>query len=85
MLSLLAIPIDRSWIVKPQNTFEYANEVRKFLDFAFENRFVDGDVIKCLCSRCGFNKWQRRDVVQEHLTLKPFPVITKFDICMVKA
>lgn len=68
------MPIDKSWIGKPQNTSEYANGVKKFLDFAFQNGFVDGDVIKCPCPRCGFNKWQRRSVVQEHLVLKPFQV-----------
>ena len=28
--------------------------------------------------KCGFNKWQRRDIVEEHLILKPFPKNYKF-------
>jgi len=42
-----------------------------FLDFAFEHG--NGLVIKCPCSKCGFRKWQTRDVAQEHLICRPFP------------
>ena len=41
------------------------------MDFAFEHG--NGRVIKCPCSKCGFNKWQPRDAVLEHLTCRPFP------------
>ncbi|XP_019238267.1 PREDICTED: uncharacterized protein LOC109218359 [Nicotiana attenuata] len=67
------MPSDKSWISKPRNTPEYADGLRQFLDFAFEHGSVDGRVIKCPCPKCDFNKWQRRDVVEEHLILKPFP------------
>ncbi|WMV26375.1 hypothetical protein MTR67_019760 [Solanum verrucosum] len=73
-----AMSIDKSWIGKPRNTPEYVDGVRNFLNFAFEYGSIDGHVIKCPCSRCGFNKWHERDVVQEHLTLKPFPENYKF-------
>lgn len=78
MSFFLAMSIDKSWIGKPRNTHEYVDGVRNFLNFAFEYGSIDGHVIKCPCSRCGFNKWQERDVVQEHLTLKPFPENYKF-------
>lgn len=76
--------IDKSWIGKPQNTPEYVDGVRKFSDFAFEHGSIDGLVIKCPYSRYGLNKWQRRDIVQEHLILKPFLDKFKFSIYMVK-
>jgi len=41
------------------------------LNFAFEHG--NGHAIKCPCSKCGFKKWQTRDIVQEHLTCRPFP------------
>jgi len=67
------MPIDKSWISKPRNILEYADVLRKFLDFAFEYGSIDGRVIKCPCPKCCFNKWQRRNVVEEHMTCKPFP------------
>ncbi|KAK7281307.1 hypothetical protein RIF29_09160 [Crotalaria pallida] len=34
---------------------------------------IEGRTIKCPCSKCGFKKWQSREVVEEHLTCRPFP------------
>lgn len=73
LFSFVVMPIDKSWISKSQNTLEYANGLAKFLDFAFEHKSIDGRTIKCPCSKCGFKKWQTRDVVQEHLLRRPFP------------
>jgi len=67
----VVMPIDKSWISKPRNTIEYANGLNEFLEFAFGH--ANGIVIKCLCSKCGFKKWQTRDVVQEQLTCSTFP------------
>nr|KYP46553.1 hypothetical protein KK1_031844 [Cajanus cajan] len=46
--------------------------LHKFLDFAFANKCVEGKII-CPCPKCKFNKWQTREVVLEHLIIKPFP------------
>jgi len=59
------MPIDKSWISSPQYNNEYANGLNMFLEFAFGH--ANGPVIKCPCSKCGFKKWQTRDVVHEHL------------------
>jgi len=67
----VVMPIDKSWISKPRNTIENANGLNEFLEFAFGHAI--GVVIKCSCSKCGFKKWQTRDVVQEHLTCSTFP------------
>jgi len=67
----VVMPIDKSWTSKSRNTIEYSNGLNIFLDFAFEHG--NGRVIKCPCSKCGFNKWQTRDAVLEHLTCRPFP------------
>ena len=64
--------IDKSWIAKPRNTTEYLNGLEKFLDFAFANSSIR-DAIKCPCSKCGFQKWYKRDVIRDHLICKPFP------------
>ena len=74
MCSFCRMPIDKSWIGKSRNTLEYAEGLRKFLNFAFQHRSIDGHVIKCPCLKCGFRKWKTRDVVREHLTCNPFPV-----------
>lgn len=65
--------IDKSWIRKPRNTIEYKVGLNIFLDFAFQHKSIDGRVIKCPCSKCGFTKWKTRGVVREHLTCRPFP------------
>lgn len=75
------MPIDKSWISKPRNTVEYADGLAKFLDFAFMHKSIEGRggcKIVCPCSNCGCKKWQTRDVVQEHLTCRPFPQNYKF-------
>nr|KYP50657.1 hypothetical protein KK1_027594 [Cajanus cajan] len=56
----------------PRNTPRYMERLHKFLDFAFANKCVEGKVI-CPCPKCKFNKWQTREVVLEHLIIKPFP------------
>ncbi|XP_070029645.1 uncharacterized protein [Nicotiana sylvestris] len=63
--------MDKSWITKPRNTTEYLIGLNQFLDFAFANAVV-GDRIKCPCPKCGFAKWQTRDVAFDHLVCKPF-------------
>ena len=47
--------------------------LNKFLDFAFANNGVRGNII-CPCLKCKFNKWECREVVYEHLIVKPFPI-----------
>ncbi|XP_075084789.1 uncharacterized protein LOC142168035 [Nicotiana tabacum] len=64
--------MDKSWIGKPRNTNEYLLGLDKFLDFAFKNAAVE-DTIRCPCPKCGFGKWQTREIVQDHLICKPFP------------
>jgi len=54
------MPIDKSWISKPRNTIEYTNGLKVFLNFAFKHD--NGHAIKCPCSKCGFRKWQTRDI-----------------------
>jgi len=41
----IVMPIDKSWISKPQNTIEYANSLNKFSEFAFGHD--NGVVTKC--------------------------------------
>ncbi|XP_020961147.1 uncharacterized protein LOC110263725 [Arachis ipaensis] len=65
--------IDKSWIRKPRTTHEYKDGLNKFLNFAFEQRFLEGRKIKCPCPVCDFGKWQTREKVFEHLIVKPFP------------
>ncbi|XP_068486941.1 uncharacterized protein [Phaseolus vulgaris] len=55
----------------PRNTPEYMEGLNKFLDFAFANNGVRGKII-CPCQKCNFNKWECREVVYEHLIVKPF-------------
>ncbi|KAF7839260.1 protein PFC0760c [Senna tora] len=64
--------MDKSWIVKPRNTSEYIEGLNAFLEFSFVNSSVVGKII-CPCPLCKFKKWQVREVVFEHLILKPFP------------
>ncbi|XP_029126234.1 uncharacterized protein LOC114915544 [Cajanus cajan] len=64
--------MDKSWIMKPQNSIEYEQGVRQFIDFALEHNFANGKLI-CPCKRCGFKKWHCRDVVYDHLICTPFP------------
>jgi len=47
-------------------------DLDKFLDFAFANNGVRGKII-CPCQKCNFNKWECREVVYDHLIVKPFP------------
>ena len=42
-----------------------------FLEFTFGH--ANGPVIKCPCWKCGFKKWQTRDIVHEHLTITHLP------------
>jgi len=65
-------PMDKSWIDMPRNTPQYMDGLNKFLDFAFANSGVRGKIV-CPCQKCNFNKWQDRELVYEHLILKPFP------------
>ena len=64
--------MDKSWIDMPRNTPEYIEGLNKFLNFAFANNGVRGKII-CPCQKCNFNKWECREVVYEHLIVKPFP------------
>lgn len=64
--------MNRSWIGMPRNTLEYLVGLNQFLDFAFTNGVV-GDKIKCPCPKCGFEKWQTRKMVFDHLIDKLFP------------
>nr|XP_007153390.1 hypothetical protein PHAVU_003G031100g [Phaseolus vulgaris]ESW25384.1 hypothetical protein PHAVU_003G031100g [Phaseolus vulgaris] len=64
--------MDKSWIDMPRNTLKYMEGLNKFLDFAFANNGVRGKII-CPCQKCNFNKWECREVVYDHLIVKPFP------------
>ena len=64
--------MDKSWISKARNSIDYSIGLSKFLDFAFKNGAV-GETIRCPCPKCGFMKWQTRDIVEDHLLYKPFP------------
>ncbi|XP_047164922.1 uncharacterized protein LOC124834301 [Vigna umbellata] len=64
--------MDKSWIDMPRNTSQYMAGLNTFLDFAFSNSGVRGKII-CPCQKCNFKKWQFREVVYEHLIVKPFP------------
>ena len=64
--------MDKSWISKARNSIDYSIGLSKFLDFAFKNGAV-GEMIRCPCPKCGFMKWQTRDIVEDHLLYKPFP------------
>lgn len=65
--------MDKSWITKPQNSIGYEQGVRGFINFAFEHQSVNGKTI-CPCKRCGFKKWQCREILYDHLMCTPFPV-----------
>ncbi|KAF1864882.1 hypothetical protein Lal_00031845 [Lupinus albus] len=67
------VVMDKTWISKPHNTFDYLIGLSQFLDFAFENGAV-GDTIRCPCPKCGFMKWKTRDISYDHLLRKPFPL-----------
>ncbi|RDY05389.1 hypothetical protein CR513_10786, partial [Mucuna pruriens] len=50
---------------------KYLDGLNKFLDLAFENRFVNG-AIRCSCLKCHYNKWETRDFgydMVEHMKL----------------
>ncbi|XP_072060350.1 uncharacterized protein [Arachis hypogaea] len=64
--------MDRTWIEKPRTSKEYQEGINGFLDFAFARAAIS-DRICCPCPRCAFGKWHKRDTVQDHLLLKPFP------------
>ncbi|KAL5186669.1 hypothetical protein HKD37_05G012483 [Glycine soja] len=64
--------MDKSWISKARNSIDYSIGLIKFLDFAFKNGAV-GETIRCPCPKCGFMKWQTRDIVEDQLLYKPFP------------
>ncbi|KAL5124208.1 Cell division protein FtsZ 2-1, chloroplastic [Glycine soja] len=64
--------MDKSWISKARNSIDYSIGLSKFLDFAFKNGAI-GEMIWCPCPKCGFMKWQTRDIVEDHLLYKPFP------------
>jgi len=72
------MPIDKLWNSKPQNTIEYSHGLNTFFFWIFLLNMVMVEllivrVIKCPCSKCGFKKWQTRDVDQEHLSCRPCP------------
>ena len=77
-LCFVVMPIDKSWNSKPRNTIEYSNGLNTFFFWIFLLNMVMVEllivrVIKCPCSKCGFKKWQTRDVDQEHLSCRPCP------------
>jgi len=51
-----------------RNTPQYMDGINKFLDFAFANSVVRGEIV-CSCKKYNFNKWQDREVVYEHMIL----------------
>ncbi|XP_070017211.1 uncharacterized protein LOC107767582 [Nicotiana tabacum] len=55
-----------------RNTPEYLLGLNQFIEFAFKNGAIR-DRIKCACPKCGFRKWQTKDIVFYHLGCKPFP------------
>ncbi|CAL5193665.1 unnamed protein product [Lathyrus oleraceus] len=78
------MPVDKSWIDKPEDTLEYENGLLNFLNFSFHHKSIDGLRIKCPCSKCVFKKWGTRDEVYVHLKNRPFQKVTKFGTGTVK-
>ncbi|XP_061339756.1 uncharacterized protein LOC133286368 [Gastrolobium bilobum] len=64
--------MDKSWIAQPRNTVEYQQGVEGFIDFAVTHSSAEG-LILCPCSRCGFRKWQPKEIVNDHLLCSKFP------------
>ncbi|XP_061358361.1 uncharacterized protein LOC133302572 [Gastrolobium bilobum] len=64
--------MDKSWIKKPQNSIEYDEGVRRFIDFGFQHSSIEGKIL-CPCSPCGFRKWLSKEDVYDHLLCKKFP------------
>ncbi|KAK4259215.1 hypothetical protein QN277_005569 [Acacia crassicarpa] len=64
--------MDKSWIIKPRNSIEYEEGVRRFIDFAFQHSSIEGKIL-CPCSPCGFIKWLSKETVYDHLLCKKFP------------
>ncbi|XP_061343726.1 uncharacterized protein LOC133289743 [Gastrolobium bilobum] len=64
--------MDKSWIMQPRNSPAYEQGVRAFIDFASQKRGIEGEIL-CPCPLCGFRKWQKRDVVYDHLICRQFP------------
>ena len=64
--------MDKSWIKLPHNSPAYLVGLNNFLDFAYSHASCNGKIV-CPCRRCKFKKWHTREVVKEHLLVKPFP------------
>ncbi|XP_058763128.1 uncharacterized protein LOC131636533 [Vicia villosa] len=64
--------IDMSWIDKPIKSKEFKDGVVQFLDFAFSNAAINGQIL-CPCITCGFNHSGNRVEVFTHLLRKGFP------------
>ncbi|RDX77163.1 hypothetical protein CR513_42759, partial [Mucuna pruriens] len=83
LFSWMEVIMDKSWIHMPRNIVKYLDVLNKFLDFAFENQFVNV-AIWCPCPKCCCNKWETRDIVCDHLICKQFPKNYKVWNDMVK-
>ncbi|XP_061375168.1 uncharacterized protein LOC133317320 [Gastrolobium bilobum] len=64
--------IDKSWIEKPINLKEFLDEVVQFLDFAFSNASINGQIL-CPCIICGFHRMLDRNEMFSHLLQQGFP------------
>ncbi|KAD4585877.1 hypothetical protein E3N88_23478 [Mikania micrantha] len=65
--------MDRSWMYdEPRSSQIFVNGVKTFLNFAFERTSVNGDKIKCPCTKCLNMKYQCKQTVLDHLICSGF-------------
>jgi len=57
--------MDKSWIMKPQTSAAYEQEIVEFINFAIKDEVENGEVI-CPCRVCRFKKPQSRSVGGHH-------------------
>ncbi|KAF2308873.1 hypothetical protein GH714_022479 [Hevea brasiliensis] len=62
--------MDRSWMNKPRNSYEY-KKVTEFLHFAFHNASQCGKIL-CPCIHCVNRSWQSYDDARVHLICDGF-------------
>ncbi|XP_058003975.1 uncharacterized protein LOC110659856 [Hevea brasiliensis] len=63
--------MDRSWMNKPRNSYEYKKGVTEFLHFAFHNASQCGKIL-CPCIHCVNRSWQSYDDARVHLICDGF-------------
>ncbi|KAK2996440.1 hypothetical protein RJ639_026522 [Escallonia herrerae] len=63
--------MDKSWMNQRRTSSAYFEGVEEFLDFAFANASVDGEII-CPCNVCGNSIWVSRIGARGHLICNGF-------------